>query len=342
MRHLHPGAWFALCASLVFVCGTAGNVLVTAVVVVCAVAISAVRQGPRAAAFVAALWLGCFLAAVVLGMGLLVGPDSGQTSVLLDVPVLRLGAGAELGGVYTSYRLVASLTKALQVFALCAILGLAWQACPAGQWCDVADRLLGRWALILAPLLSLGEAASQARQAGYRGWRLGPAIVDRDLALVSSWQRHVRSPLPPISAVASMLAAVGAMASILLPLGVSAMGGLHLGRFHVSGVGLLGLLLLGFVLLRLIARRAPGHRTRIRLIDAAACVAAVAPVAAVLAAPYTGDRVHFQVPPDQWPGLPLITVAALLLCAAGVTMAQGAVRGQSSVYPAAGQERLHA
>lgn len=340
MRHLHPLAWLTLCASFVFVAVGAGNILVTAMVLLCTVGISTARQGPRTGAFAAALWLGAFLVVVVLTMGLVVGPDTGQTSVLLEVPALRLGAGSDLGGVYTFYRLVAGLTQAVQVFTLCAVLGLAWQACPAGQWCDFAETLLGRGALLLAPLLSLGEATVRARQAGRRRWQLGPAIVEEDLALVASWQRHARRPSQPPSAVGSMLTALVAIVVTLVPLGVATMDGVSLAGVRVSGFGALAVLGLGVVAARLMVRRGR-FVPRIRMLDAGACGAGMIPAAAVLAAPYTGDEAHFGVSFDAWPGLPLITVASLLVCTAAVIVAQGAARG-ASARPSRSKASAHA
>lgn len=326
MRHLHPVAWLTLCVSFAMTLGAAGNILVTMLVLLCTAGVSIARHGPRASAFGASMRLGVFLAALALVMGLIVGPDTGQSSVLLDVPELNLGAGSDLGGVYTVYRMVASLTQAARILTLCALLGLAWQACPAGQWCDFAETVLGRGALLLAPLLSLGEATVRARQGGYRRWQLGPAIVEEDLALVASWQRHARRSARRPWAVGSMLTVLGAMVVVLVPLGVAAVDGVDVAGVRLSGLGAFAALGLGAVAVRLVVRRWR-FTPPVRMRDIGACMACGIPVGAVLAATYTGDATHFAVPFDAWPGLPLITVAGLLVCTAAFIMAQGAARG---------------
>lgn len=312
LRHLHPLAWLALSASLAVTVARAGSVVVTLTVLSGAIVVSAARQGPRASAFIASLKLGALLAVIVMVIGLFTGPSaSSSTTVVFTVPYFELGAGGGFGGVYTTFRLAATATHAADVLVYTCLVGLAWQACPAGQWCDLAETFLGRAGLVLAPMLCLGEAVARARQTGHPRWGLAATIVDHDMSLASSWWRY--SPHRGSSARSSLIASIATTLVVLLVLAAGMFGGVSTGLgggSTISGPALLGGIACCWAVLRLTvggARFVPS----LTAADVVAVVAATVPAIAVLAAGFTGDAPALHTPQGTWPALPPVTLVAL-------------------------------
>lgn len=324
MRHLHPLAWLLLGGSLAVTVAVAGNPIATVAVLVCAVVISGARRSPRSSAFGSVVKIGVLLGAIVLVIGLFTGPASGNTTVLFTVPRFSLGAGADFGGIYTTYRLAATGTTAIEILAYSALVGLMWQACPAGQWCDLAETFLGRAALLLAPLLSLGEAVARVHDTGHPRWGLAPAIVDQDLQIASSWRRY--SPHPRPSAISALAASLTLIVVTALVLAASMLGGIPTslaGGHTIPGLALAGAIACCWALLRPTIGGA-ALIPRLTGPDVVAAVISLLPVAAVLCAGLGGpDAGQLRTPDGQWPGLPPITVIAVCLATA-VVMILGA------------------
>lgn len=328
MRHLHPLAWAILGVSFATVIAQAGNVLVTALALTCIVVISKMRQGPREAAFGALIGVGVSLLMVVLVIGLFTGAEGDQTAVLFRVPNINLGTGGEFGGIYTVYRLVATASEGLKVLSYCAIAGLLSQACPAGQWCDFAEALMGRGAIMLAPLLCLGEATVHARAAGQPWWQLPTLIAEQDAVMVASWRRYSRTQIRRPAMASSLALSVGVVLIVFVVLGISFFNGIPgvvTDNDLVSGISAFVVICCCWVAVRLSsgrARLAPPITGR----DGLAMLAALLPGAAALAAGLTGDINEFDVAADTWPGLPIVTLLSLLVATVAVIALQNAAR----------------
>lgn len=323
MRHLHPLTWLLLGASLAVTVAMAGNAIVTVIVLACAIVISAGRRSPRISAFRSALLVGAMLGLIVLVMGLFTGSGGGNTTVLFTVPQFNLGAGGTFGGIYTLHRLATTGVNAVEILTYGSLVGLMWQACPAGQWCDLAETFLGRAALLLAPLLCIGEALSRVHDTGHPRWGLAAAVVDEDLRIASSWRRY--SPHARPSALSALVAGLAVMIVTALVLAASMLGGIPTslaGGHTVTGLALAGAIACCWALLR----PTIGGAALIPSLtwpDALAALAGLLPVAAVLVAGLTGDASQFKTPDGQWPGLPPVTVIAVCLATA-VVMILGA------------------
>lgn len=313
MRHLHPMTWLVSVIGLAVAVALADNPLVTLVVIVCAVTIAVARRSPRATAFTAAVEFGAMLGVVVLVIGLFTGPESPGATALFTVPSPPLGAGAALGGSYTGYRLVATALQALKVLAYCTLLGVLWQACPAGQWCDLAETLLGRGALLLAPMLCLGEAISRTRADGHWYRHMTATTIDHDTDIVSSWHRHTRHH--PATALSAAVAGITVALVVLLLVAATMLGGVPLTfgshTAVVTGPALLVIITVLWFLLRL-SVGGVSLVPPLTAVDRLTGLIGLCPVLAAAADTVTGDVTAFSTPAGSWPALPPVTTLAVV------------------------------
>lgn len=150
MNRLHPLAWLAIAAGLAVTVVASTNWLlgVVALAGVCLVAWT--RGGPRTAAFLWAFAAGAAGFVAQLALGAMVGGDPATSRVLVTLPVWDPGTGVSLGGPFTAEALAVAVERGLDVWVLCAVVGLLWQACPARQWDTLVAMFFGRGARFAA------------------------------------------------------------------------------------------------------------------------------------------------------------------------------------------------
>lgn len=307
MRHLPAITWASLALGAGACLLTSTNPLVAITIITGCLLAAAFRQGPRLRTFTRTMTLGLATALLVLVIGLATGASSSQTSVLFELPTVVLGNDVSFGGLYTTHRLMVTAAAALEVVAWACLLGLLGQACPAGEWCDLATTILGRGAQLLAPTLCLGEALS--RQRG----RLNlTELLRLDAQVVQAWRRHRPPPRP--SARASLVA--GAVLVLLGggALAVAALGGLRTellpGR-TLSGLALLGAACVVWVVLRVVTGASLASAPSVISLIAAA--AGLLPLVLRLATVPAGEQGALQTAAGSWPTVPPVTLATLVV-----------------------------
>ena len=321
MKHLHPVAWllFALaCSSLIF---GSTNWLLHLIVLVTVVAVAGARGGRRRGAFTIALSIGGlgFFAHLVVGALLRNAPENPHVLFLLpgwDIGPSSAETMITLGGAVSVEQLTASLGAGLAWWVACALIGLLWQACPAGQWCDLASDLFGRGAGVLLPICCLGEALVSVRSKKVRPDYLA-TVLHSERQIEQSWRARTK-PAPP-SAGRSTVAAV-VLVSCIVAVGWAASLGSDATRtlWGVSVTVTPGWLAVIVALMWVVGRvLAGGQRLsdRLRRVDVVAIVLALAVVANRMIASYADAASIFHPALAAIPALPWALVAVVVVVA---------------------------
>lgn len=332
---MHPVTWIAIGATLAVLTSATANALVSLLALGVVLLLSRARGGRRTAAFAWAMAVGAVGFVIHLVLGALVTSVPDQPDVLTFLPEWDLGQGVSIGGPYTTEQLTVSVERGLDVWVLCALVGLLWQAVPGGRWCDLARAVFGRGSQVLAPAVFLGEALVAA----------GPrpaALLESNRRLCDRWRVHTRPSRPDWVHAAGSSALLLAVVGVLV--WVAMEGGLPVRTSHDRLVvipartlllGLLGV----WCVVRVMAARwlvpAP------QVLDAVAVLGCTIVGTALVLAGRTGDEGSLATDPGRWPQVPYaltagLVVASLLWIAAERVSAARVPAERSSTRASAG------
>lgn len=312
MKHLHPLAWLGIGGSLSAVALQTQNWLVGLVVLFCVIGLSRVRGGSRVAAFAGAMKAGGILFATHLVLGALVSKMPDNPTVLFFLPEWVVSQGISIGGPYSVGQLSVSVERGLDAWVVCAIVGLMWQACPAGQWCDLAVTVFGRGGQLLVPGICLGESLARVQRRP-RGRGVFMAVADANQQLSDLWRVNSRPsrPNPGHAAVAAVLFLM--VGGVLF--WISWLGGLRVRLaasrlVTISSPGVLA----GVLVVWFIARLSVSHEEltpALRRADVGALIGFLLIVASLLFSRWTGDTTAMSTKPGTWPQVPLVIVGVM-------------------------------
>lgn len=321
MNHLHPLAWLGIGGSLGLLGLGSSNWLIGLMALTGAMLVSQARRGPRTGAFWWAMAAGALGLAAHLVLGALVGGVPPDPTVIAFLPEWSLGPGATIGGPYSVEQLATSFERGMDVWVLCAVAGLLWQACAGSTWCDLARAAFGRGSHLLVPGIMLGESLLVARPPR-------PdlaAVLEENRELCEAWRCHSR-PSRPDARQALVASALLLMVTGLLYWAALA-GGLRV-RTSADTVHIIdarALAVAVFVLwctARLVISR-PRLLPRPRPVDLLALLGCIAVGVGVEAAPAAGTA-STTTDPGRWPDLPVEVAASLAVALVVWVVAEGA------------------
>lgn len=317
MTRLHPLPVALMLGSLTVICWQSGSIMLAAMACLLLVVLGAVVAGPRAPIATLGLMAGLGLLLWWTLVTLVFGQPGATGPVLVVVPSHSVGPSVELGGPVHQSTALAHLGRLLRGWMLLLAPLLMLQLVAAKRWLDLASLVLGRAALLMAPMLCWPEAlATSMRDRGHLA-RHGLAPTWRNVFTdaaegaaeqAEAWQA-MRAHHPP-SPAARLL-------SVLMPLAlgpVLAFDAVHAqGLTHADHVRKAVLALLGVVLLARLVRPGRAWLGRLRAADMALFAAAGGMVAAWMLRERTGDR-DALVSTSVWTIPPVLSFAVLLAC----------------------------